>query len=158
MTMIHFNLATVVFLAASYGIPGLASLLTFVKWPTWVTGVISLVLASAGGLLTEASQPGFDWRGGALLALSSLGVALIAHKQLWEGPLADGLHRIGLTGVTVHDLDMGVGYLEHSSFLPPYVPPADVPDAVSDAPSARHPSPGPLVTGSLAPEQTALEA
>lgn len=141
------NLAIILMLVTSYAIPGVAALLTAAKWPSAVTGVISLVLASFSGFLTEAqAEPHYDWKHGALLALGSLVTALIAHKQLWDGALANWLHSFG-SKVT----DLGPGSIDDPE------PVADIPlppitPSDPDQPAAGVPPPvDPNTAGSSAP-------
>ncbi len=151
--MFPVNLASVLMLVSSYFIPAVAALLTKVKWPASVIGVIALALSTLGGFVAELqADPSYNWKHGALLALSSLAVALIAHKQLWEGDLTNLLHRVGLTGVTEDEIDMGIGYLEPmlegvgvESTGPKHAAPVE--------PAPADPVAAPLVVGAAAPVQ-----
>lgn len=132
----------VLMIATSYLIPGVAALLTHFKLPSSVTGVIALVLAAISGFLTEAQAPNFDWKHGLLYMLLNLGIALIAHKQLWEGPLANWLHSIW-PFINEDTLDVGIDYAENA-LTDAMHPPTSVvtaPQAQDATPIPQHAAP-----------------
>lgn len=81
------SLATALAFAVSFGIPALAALLAKSKCPANVAGLLSLLLASLNGVLTEAlgTGKGFNWPHAIMVAVVSYGIAVGTHYGLLKG-------------------------------------------------------------------------
>lgn len=87
MLFAHWDTATAVSLIVSVVIPLAAAGLKWRSLPPALVGVLTLVLSVANGFFTEWAAAGsaFRWQPALNLALSSLIVAVVAHRGQWKG-------------------------------------------------------------------------
>lgn len=83
--------ALIVGLVVSTILPLISSLISRVKTPPEITGLITLFLAALTGFFVEWQRDGdgFDWRKAATAAFLSYLVAVGARLQLWAGTKTD---------------------------------------------------------------------
>lgn len=91
MNLLHPDLATAIALAVSVGIPALSALLAKSKCPPNLAGMLTLLLASVNGVLTEAlgTGHGFNWPHAISVAALSYVVAVLSHYGLLKGTPAE---------------------------------------------------------------------
>jgi hypothetical protein len=79
-------------LATSVAIPLISALLYRAQWNRTVVGLLSLLLATANGFLTEwaAAPSRYDWQDGIWRAALSFGVVVAAHYGVWKDTPAEG--------------------------------------------------------------------
>lgn len=88
----HLSLtALIIFAVVSLLIPLLSSLLVKAHWPAEVAGLLTLVLATANGLLTQWADQGsaFNWHAALSAAFVSLIIAFQARARIWLGSKTD---------------------------------------------------------------------
>lgn len=80
--------AFVLSVATSYVIPLISSLLGQIHWDSWVLGIITTVIATANGFLTEWAQSSsvnhYDWKHALVISFADLLLALTGRKVSWE--------------------------------------------------------------------------
>lgn len=89
--MFHLSTAIVVALIISTVIPLASSLLTTVRMPPEVAGLVTLLLSTVTGFFAEwqHSGSGFRWQAAAGTALLSFVVAAVARARIWIGSRTD---------------------------------------------------------------------
>jgi len=85
------NTAVIISLVVSVVIPLFSSLLSRTHWPSEVTGLLTVALATANGFFTQWSQTTdeFQWKSALLLSLGSFLVAVAKRVALWRGTQTD---------------------------------------------------------------------
>lgn len=83
----HLPLATWLGLLVSIVIPAASALLVKAHWDASVTGVLTLLLSTADGFLTQWAHAGsgFDWRAAAGTALMSWLIAALTQSKILSG-------------------------------------------------------------------------
>jgi uncharacterized membrane-anchored protein len=89
--MLHLHTATVIALLISTVLPLVSSLVTTVHMPPEVAGIVTLLLATVTGFLTEWHEAGdgFRWQTAAGLAALSFLTAAVARARIWIGSRTD---------------------------------------------------------------------
>ena len=98
LNLLALDGTTIIGLVLSILIPLLTSLLAKAHWPTEIQSLITIVLATATGFLTEWIDAGstFDWKTALGLSLGSMLVAIAARYGFWrETPLDAKLLSVG---------------------------------------------------------------
>lgn len=92
LLFVHPSTAAVLGILISVVIPAVSSLLSRTHWDSFVTGLITLALATLNGFLVEWAHVGasFDWRGAVMAALSSYVIAVLVRMGLLKGTGFDG--------------------------------------------------------------------
>jgi hypothetical protein len=140
MILAHIPTAMLVVVLASVVLPAVSAAVTRLHWDSSITGIITALLSTATGFLTEWGQAGsgFDWKTAAVTALASWLVAVATQSRILSGTALEA--RLLLFGnrssVSAGEPDPTVG-------LDPTAPAAD--------PTTQ---PAPLVQGTMAPPQT----
>lgn len=95
MTVFAVNLATALALIVSVLLPLASSLLTKQSMPAEVRGILTLLLATVTGFVTEwahaaaSSDVSFRWQAAAGTAAVSFVIAVLARYGLWKGTVTD---------------------------------------------------------------------
>ena len=93
MDLFHPSTAVILALILSVFIPLVSSLLSRTHWPSEVTGILTLTIATANGFFTEWAQSSdsghYDWKTALGIAIYSFVIAVVGRLALWKGTQTD---------------------------------------------------------------------